>query len=95
VLRVSSPGGPALASEVLWEATQEWKAKGKPFIVSMGGVAVSGGYYVSCGANRIFAEEGSITEFIGVVGMKFVVGDALDKIGITPTRSSAGKMQGP
>ena len=83
VLRVNSPGGSALASEVLWEATDEWKATGKPFIVSMGGVAASGGYYVSAGADRIFAEAGTITGSIGVVGMKFVVGEAMDKLGIT------------
>lgn len=94
VLRVNSPGGSALASEVLWEATQEWKTTGKPFIVSMGGVAASGGYYVSCGADRIFAEEGTITGSIGVVGMKFVVGDAMEKIGITTHAIQRGKNAG-
>lgn len=94
VLRVNSPGGSALASEVLWEATDEWKATGKPFVVSMGGVAASGGYYVSAGADRIFAEAGTITGSIGVVGMKFVVGDAMDKLGISTHTIQRGKNAG-
>jgi len=94
VLRVNSPGGSALASEVLWEAADEWKATGKPFAVSMGGVAASGGYYVSAGADRIFAESGTITGSIGVVGMKFVVGGALEKLGITTHTTQRGKNAG-
>lgn len=94
VLRVNSPGGSALASEVLWEATDEWKATGKPFVVSMGGVAASGGYYISSSADRIFAEAGTITGSIGVVGMKFVIGDALDKLGITTHSTQRGKNAG-
>ena len=94
VLRVNSPGGSALASEVLWEATDEWKATDKPFIVSMGGVAASGGYYVSSSADRIFAEAGTITGSIGVVGMKFVIGEALEKVGITTHTIQRGKNAG-
>jgi protease IV len=94
VLRVNSPGGSALASEVLWEATDEWKATGKPFVVSMGGVAASGGYYVSAGADRIYAEAGTITGSIGVVGMKFVVGEAMDKLGISTHTIQRGKNAG-
>lgn len=94
VLRVNSPGGSALASEVLWEATDEWKATEKPFAVSMGGVAASGGYYVSAGADRIFAESGTITGSIGVVGMKFVVGGALEKLGIATYTTQRGKNAG-
>ncbi len=82
VLRVNSPGGSASASDVLWEATAEFKATGKPFVVSMGGVAASGGYYISAAADRIFAEAGTITGSIGVVGMKIAVGGALEKLGI-------------
>ncbi len=94
VLRVNSPGGSALASEVLWEATDEWRATGKPFAVSMGGVAASGGYYISAGANRIFAESGTITGSIGVVGMKFVVGEAMEKLGISTHVTQRGKNAG-
>lgn len=94
VLRVNSPGGSALASEVLWEATDEWKGTGKPFVVSMGGVAASGGYYVSSSADRIFAESGTITGSIGVVGMKLVIGEAMDKIGISTHTIQRGKNAG-
>lgn len=94
VLRVNSPGGSALASEVLWEATREWKSTGRPFVVSMGGVAASGGYYISSNANRIFAEAGTITGSIGVVGMKFVVSEAMDKLGITTHITQRGKNAG-
>lgn len=94
VLRVDSPGGSALASEVLWEATDEWRASGRPFVVSMGGVAASGGYYVSSGADRIFAEEGTITGSIGVVGMKLVLGGAMEKLGITSHATQRGKNAG-
>lgn len=91
VLRVDSPGGSALASEVLWEVTDEWKASGRPFAVSMGGVAASGGYYVSAGADRIFAEAGTVTGSIGVVGMKFVTAGAMEKMGITTHRVERGE----
>ena len=83
VLRVDSPGGSALSSEVLWEATDTWKKTKRPFLVSMGEVAASGGYYISSGADRIFAEPGTITGSIGVVGMKFVIGGAMEKLGVT------------
>ncbi|UTW64487.1 signal peptide peptidase SppA [bacterium SCSIO 12741] len=68
VLRVNSPGGSALASDVIWRETQLAK-KEKPFVVSMGGLAASGGYYISCGADRIFAGANTITGSIGVFGM--------------------------
>lgn len=68
VLRVNSPGGSALASDVMWREVVLAK-KEKPFIVSMGGVAASGGYYISCAADRIFAESSTITGSIGVFGL--------------------------
>jgi len=91
VLRVDSGGGSALASDVLWEATDEFKATKRPFVVSMGGVAASGGYYVAADADHIYAEEGTITGSIGVVGMKFVVGDAMKELGITTHSTKRGK----
>lgn len=91
VLRVDSPGGSALSSEVLWEVTDEWKAAGRPYAVSMGGVAASGGYYISAGADRIFAESGTITGSIGVVGMKIVAGEAMEKLGITTHSIQRGR----
>ncbi|CAE7470479.1 sppA [Symbiodinium microadriaticum] len=68
VLRVNSPGGSALASDVIWRETMLAKAE-KPLVVSMGDLAASGGYYISCGANRIYAEESTITGSIGVFGV--------------------------
>ena len=67
VLRVNSPGGSAVASEIILNATKRVKAK-KPFVVSMGSVAGSGGYYVSMGADTIFAGAATITASIGVLG---------------------------
>ncbi|MCX4242707.1 signal peptide peptidase SppA [Paraliomyxa miuraensis] len=82
VMRVNSPGGSALASEQIWHAVEEVKAAGKPFVVSMGGVAASGGYYISCGADEIYANANTLTGSIGVVGGKMVLGPALESIGI-------------
>lgn len=82
VLRVNSPGGSAVASEIILNATQRVKAK-KPFVVSMGSVAGSGGYYVSMGADTIFADAMTVTASIGVVGGKFATTDMWNKIGIT------------
>jgi protease-4 len=82
VLRVDSPGGSAVASEVILAATKRLKAK-KPFVVSMGDVAASGGYYVSCGSDVIFADDATITGSIGVVGGKFATNPMWKKIGVT------------
>jgi protease-4 len=68
VLRVNSPGGSALASDVIWREVVLAR-KSKPVIVSMGDVAASGGYYIACAADRIFAEPNTITGSIGVFGM--------------------------
>ena len=65
VLRVDSPGGSALASDVMWHAIEKAKEK-KPVVVSMGDVAASGGYYIACNANKIVAEPSTITGSIGV-----------------------------
>ena len=68
VIRVNSPGGSAFASEQLWHQIELLKAK-KPVVVSMGGYAASGGYYMSCGANYIFAEPTTLTGSIGIFGV--------------------------
>ncbi len=84
VLRVNSPGGSALASDVIWRETQLIKDAGKPFIVSMGDLAASGGYYISAAADRIYANETTITGSIGVFGMIPNMEEMLnDKIGLT------------
>ncbi|MDP1800566.1 MAG: signal peptide peptidase SppA [Bacteroidota bacterium] len=83
VLRVNSPGGSALASDVIWREVVLAK-KAKPVIVSMGNLAASGGYYISCAADRIFAQPNTITGSIGVFGMIPNIQKALDqKLGIT------------
>ncbi len=82
VLRIDSPGGSAVASEIILAATKRVKAK-KPFVVSMGDVAGSGGYYVACGSDIIYADSATITGSIGVVSGKFVTNPAWAKIGIT------------
>lgn len=70
ILRVNSPGGSAFASEQIWEALQQFKKKTDlPFYVSMGDVAASGGYYISCGADVIYAQPTTITGSIGIFGM--------------------------
>src|SRR5205085_6756314 len=81
VLRVNSPGGSATASEIILDATRRVKAK-KPFVVSMGDVAGSGGYYVACASDTIFADKSTITGSIGVVGGKFATTELWKKIGI-------------
>jgi protease-4 len=82
VLRVNSPGGSAVASEIILDATLRVKAK-KPFVVSMGDVAGSGGYYVACGADTIFADASTITGSIGVVAGKLATTGMWKKVGIS------------
>jgi protease-4 len=91
VLRVDSPGGSALASDLMWRSLEKC---GKPVIVSMGDVAASGGYYISMGAKRIFAEPGTLTGSIGVVGGKVAIGGLLEKVGITTSVISRGQNSG-
>ncbi len=81
VMRVDSPGGSAQASDVILNAARRVKAR-KPLIVSMGNVAGSGGYYVSCGADVIFADEATITASIGVVSGKLVTTGLWNKLGV-------------
>jgi protease-4 len=90
VFRVSSPGGSALASDLIAREV-ELTAKVKPVIVSMGDVAASGGYYVSCPATLILAENATITGSIGVIGAIPDMSGMFDKIGIEMTRFSRGK----
>ena len=81
VLRVDSPGGSALTSELIWRTIEKLK-KSKPVIVSMGNVAASGGYYIAAGADHIFADPLSITGSIGVFATLPNVKGFLDDIGI-------------
>lgn len=69
VLRINSPGGSALASDVIWREVVLCRQQKKPIVVSMGDVAASGGYYIACPADRIFAQPNTITGSIGVFGV--------------------------
>lgn len=94
VLRVNSPGGSALASDVVWREMELLKAE-KPVVVSMGSYAASGGYYISCPADVIVANEMTLTGSIGVFGMMLNTRDALqNKLGVTidgvKTNTSSG-----
>lgn len=82
VFRVNSPGGSAFDSEQMWAAIEKFKATGKPVAVSMGDYAASGGYYISCGANRIFAEPTTLTGSIGIFGMMFNMSTLSKNIGV-------------
>jgi protease IV len=83
VFRVESPGGSAVASDAIWRAVARAREAGTPVVVSMGGVAGSGGYWVSMGADHIVASGGTITGSIGVVYGKFVTRGLGERLGIT------------
>jgi len=91
VLRVDSPGGSAIASDLIWHETQIIE---KPIVASMGDVAASGGYYISMGADKILATPGTITGSIGVVGGKMAIRGLYDKLGITTETIERGKNSG-
>jgi protease-4 len=93
VLRVDSPGGSGLASDIIWRAIESAKEK-KPVVVSMSDVAASGGYYIACNANKIVAEPSTITGSIGVLGGKPVVKGFYDWIGVTNEYVLRGKNAG-
>lgn len=81
VFRIDSPGGSALASDIVWKAVQEARAR-KPVIASMSDLAASGGYYVAAGADVIVAEPGTLTGSIGVFVLRPVLAGLLDKLGV-------------
>lgn len=91
VMRVDSPGGSALASDLIW---RELELVQKPFVISMGDVAASGGYYIAMNADKIYAEPGTITGSIGVVGGKLATQGLFDKIGINTSIITRGKNAG-
>lgn len=93
VFRVESPGGGVAASQEIYEEVKKTRKSGKPVVVSMGAVAASGGYYVSCGANKIVANPGSITGSIGVISQFMHFNQLLDKIGIDATTIKSGKLK--
>lgn len=84
VLRVNSPGGSVFGSEQIGEALDYFMSQGKPLAVSMGDYAASGGYWISAGADRIFADPLTITGSIGIFGMVPNIGGLVSKIGLHP-----------
>jgi len=91
VLRVDSPGGSALASDLIWH---ELKKSKKPVIASMGDIAASGGYYISMAGQKVYAEPGTLTGSIGVVGGKIVLGDLFAWGGVKTEVLARGKNSG-
>jgi protease-4 len=82
VMRVNSPGGSAVGSDLVWRAVGEARAKGKPVVVSMGDVAASGGYYVAMSADAIVAQPSTVTGSIGVIYAKFNATELMARAGI-------------
>ena len=91
VLRIDSPGGSALASDLIWREAERTK---KPVVASLSDIAASGGYYIAAAADRIVAAPGTLTGSIGVVGGKVAVGDALGKVGVHTDVVSKGNNAG-
>lgn len=91
VMRIDSPGGSALASDLIW---RELELVQKPLVISMGDVAASGGYYIAMNADKIYAEPGTITGSIGVVGGKLATQGLFDKIGINTSIIKRGQNAG-
>jgi protease-4 len=95
VLRIDSPGGSAVASDLIWRETMRVQEQAKkPVIASMGDVAGSGGYYIAMGAQKIIAAPGTLTGSIGVIGGKLVLGGLFKKLGINTEVISRGANSG-
>lgn len=91
VLRVDSPGGSSFASDDVHRAIERIQEEGKPVVVSFGGVAASGGYYVACGADAIWAEPTTITGSIGVYSGKFATERLMTRVGVNTTSLERGR----
>ncbi len=93
VFRVESPGGGVAASQEIFEEVKKTRDAGRPVVVSMGSVAASGGYYVSCAATRIVANPGSLTGSIGVISHFLNFEPLMKKIGVEETTIKTGKFK--
>ncbi len=93
VFRVESPGGGVAASQEIYEEVKKTKDSGKPVVVSMGSVAASGGYYVSCAASRIVANPGTLTGSIGVIFQFLHLTDLMKKLGVDASTYKTGKLK--
>jgi protease-4 len=94
LFRIDSPGGSAVASESIWREVVRARERGKPVIVSMGDTAGSGGYYVAAPADKIVAQPATLTGSIGVLAGKLVIGQLLNKIGVTTDTAERGANSG-
>ena len=90
MLRVDSPGGSAIASDLIWREVLLTREK-KPVVASMSDVAASGGYYIAMPAHAIVAQPATLTGSIGVVMVKFAIGGSLEKLGVKLDRVTAGR----
>lgn len=90
LVRIDSPGGSPLASDLMWRALRDARAAGKPVIVSMSDVAASGGYYVACAADKIISQPTTLTGSIGVFVLRPSLGGLLEKLGITVETTQRG-----
>jgi len=93
VVRIDSPGGSAIASEIIWQGLKQLEEK-KPVWISVGSMAASGGYYIAVGGQRIYAEQSSIVGSIGVVGGKLAMGGLYDKLNINIVERNRGPRAG-
>jgi protease-4 len=93
VLRINSPGGSGLASDLIWHEVKK-TASEKPVVVSFGNVAASGGYYIATGGGTIFADPSTLTGSIGVIGGKFNISKLLGSLGITVDSVDKGDASG-
>jgi protease-4 len=91
VFRIDSPGGSALASDLIYRAIRKARAKGKPVVASMSDVAASGGYYVAAAADKIVAEPATLTGSIGVFVIRPMLAGALEKLGVGSASLTRGK----
>ncbi len=93
VIRIDSPGGSAIASEIMWQGIERLKEH-KPVWVSVGGMAASGGFYVLVGGEKVFVNPSSIVGSIGVVGGKYAIGDVYERLHLNIVERSRGPVAG-
>jgi protease-4 len=93
LFRVDSPGGGVVASQEIYEEVRKTRESGKPVVVSMGSLAASGGYYVSCGASRIVANPGTLTGSIGVISQFMNFDTLMRKVGVGVNTIKSGKFK--
>ncbi len=94
LFRIDSPGGSYVASDIVWREVRRASDAGKPVVVSMGGTAASGGYFVAMGADRLIAQPATVTGSIGVYGGKFVTGKLWERMGIAWEELHVGENAG-